>query len=53
MLLAGSNMLNHVGLEYYGRMIQSAVSRVLKAGKVSWTGTDSGWNFYSFHVEFN
>jgi len=34
MLLAGSNMLNHVGLEYYGRMIQSAVSRVLKAGKV-------------------
>lgn len=27
-------MLNHVGLEYYGNMIQSAVERVLKVGKV-------------------
>ncbi len=35
MLLAGSNMLNHVGLEYYGKMISGAVSRVLKTGKVS------------------
>jgi len=34
MLLAGSNMLNHVGLEYYGKMISGAVSRVLKTGKV-------------------
>ena len=34
MLLASSNMLNHVGLEYYGKMIQSAVARVLKTGKV-------------------
>ena len=34
MLLSSCNMLNHVGLEYYGNMIQSAVERVLKAGKV-------------------
>lgn len=34
MLLSSCNMLNHVGLEYYGNMIQSAVKRVLKAGKV-------------------
>lgn len=35
MLLSSCNMLNHVGLEYYGNMIQSAVKRVLKAGKVT------------------
>lgn len=34
MLLSSCNMLNHVGLEYYGNMIQSAVERVLKVGKV-------------------
>lgn len=34
MMLSACNMLNHVGLEYYGNMIQSAVERVLKVGKV-------------------
>jgi len=34
MLLSSCNMLNHVGLEYYGNMIQNAVYRVLKTGKV-------------------
>ncbi|KAK4003092.1 hypothetical protein OUZ56_004874 [Daphnia magna] len=34
MLLSSCNMLNHVGLEYYGNMIQSAVERVLKVGKI-------------------
>lgn len=34
MLLSSCNMLNHVGLEYYGKMIQGAVERVLKTGKV-------------------
>ena len=34
MLLSSCNMLNHVGLEYYGGMIQNAVHRVLKTGKV-------------------
>lgn len=34
MLLSSCNMLNHVGLEYYGGMIQNAVHRVLKMGKV-------------------
>jgi isocitrate dehydrogenase (NAD+) len=35
MLLSSCNMLNHVGLEYYGNMIKSAVERVLKVGKVT------------------
>jgi len=34
MLLSSCNMLNHVGLEYYGGMIQNAVHRVLKTGKI-------------------
>lgn len=34
MLMAACNMLNHVGLEYYGNMIQNSVERVLKAGRV-------------------
>ncbi|XP_076054906.1 isocitrate dehydrogenase [NAD] subunit beta, mitochondrial isoform X2 [Oratosquilla oratoria] len=34
MLLCAANMLKHVNLEYYGDMIQSAVDRVIRAGKV-------------------
>lgn len=35
MLLASANMLNHVNLQYYGDMIQNAVDRVIRVGKVS------------------
>ena len=34
MLLASANMLNHVNLQYYGDMIQNAVDRVIRVGKV-------------------
>ena len=34
MLLSSCNMLKHVGLEYYGNMIESSVERVLKTGKI-------------------
>lgn len=35
MLLASANMLNHVNLQYYGDMIENAVDRVIRVGKVS------------------
>lgn len=35
MLLASANLLNHVNLQYYGDMIQNAVDRVIRVGKVS------------------
>lgn len=51
MLLAACNMLNHVGLEYYGNMIQSAVERVLKAGRVSVVPTDWHFSLNSFVMD--
>ena len=33
-LLCAANMLNHMNLQYYGKLIRDAVEKTIKAGKV-------------------